>query len=52
MPKSSSGDQSWIENQYVTVKMYLKQFKKTEYSPHNVNILWAPKNYFVCRQIC
>ena len=28
MPKSSSGDLYWIENQYVMVKMYLKKVKK------------------------
>ena len=33
MPRSSSGDRSWIENQYVMVNMYLKQVKKKEYSP-------------------
>ena len=54
MPKSSSGDLCWVENQYVLVNMYLKRVKKkkNEYSPHNVSILWDLKNYFVCRQIC
>ena len=52
MPKSSSGDLCRVENQYVMVNMYLKRVKKTEYSPHNVSILWALKNYFVGRQIC
>ena len=25
--------------------MYFEKVKKTEYSPHNVSILWALKNY-------
>ena len=53
MPKSSSGDLCWVENQYVMGNMYLKRVTKNpEYSPHNVSILWALKNYFVGRQIC
>ena len=49
--KSSSGDLSWIENQLSHGEHQLETDKKKEYSPHNVSILWALKNYFVCRQI-
>ena len=43
MPKSSSGDLYWVENQYVMVNMFLEKVKN-EYLPHNVSILWALKN--------
>ena len=46
MPKSSSGDLYWIENQYVMVKMCLKKVTENEFSPHNDRILWALKKPF------
>ena len=42
--ESSSGDLYWVENQYIMVNMFLKKVKN-EYSPHNISILWALKNY-------
>ena len=44
MPKSSTGDLYWVENQYVMVNMFLEKVKNV-YLPHNVSILWALKNY-------
>ena len=46
MPKSSSGDLYWIENQYIMINryMYLEKVKKNhKYSTHNVSIQWALK---------
>ena len=32
MPKSSSGDLYWIENQYVMLNMYLKRVTKRKFA--------------------
>ena len=39
MPKSSSGDLNWIENQYIMMNryMYLEKVKKT-YIPHITSV--------------
>ena len=40
VPKSSSGDLYWIENQYVKVSMYLKKVTKTNIH-HIMSVCWV-----------